>query len=120
MSTSSSSSSNNNNKEEFYLRYYTGTRSFRTGHEFLEFEIRVDGKLRYANNSGYGGGNMIRKEVYLNDCVVEEFKKMVKDSEILECDDFKWPEPVDAQEGSQELEIVCWFIPMYDILVWGN
>eukprot|EP00003_Mantamonas_plastica_P022129 TRINITY_DN370_c1_g1_i5.p1 TRINITY_DN370_c1_g1~~TRINITY_DN370_c1_g1_i5.p1 ORF type:complete len:105 (+),score=43.67 TRINITY_DN370_c1_g1_i5:293-607(+) len=49
---------------------------------------------------------MIRKEVYLNDCVVEEFKKMVKDSEILECDDFKWPEPVDAQEGSQELEIV--------------
>jgi len=32
------------------------------GHEFLEFEFRPDGKLRYANNSNYKGDNMIRKE----------------------------------------------------------
>ncbi len=32
------------------------------GHEFLEFEFRPDGKLRYANNSHYKNETMIRKE----------------------------------------------------------
>ena len=32
------------------------------GHEFLEFEIRPDGRLRYANNSNYKNDTMIRKE----------------------------------------------------------
>jgi len=32
------------------------------GHEFLEFELRPDGKLRYANNSNYKKDTMIRKE----------------------------------------------------------
>ena len=32
------------------------------GHEFLEFEIRPNGKLRYANNSNYKNDSMIRKE----------------------------------------------------------
>ena len=32
------------------------------GHEFLEFEFRPDGKLRYANNSNYKNDVMIRKE----------------------------------------------------------
>ena len=32
------------------------------GHEFLEFELRPDGKLRYANNSNYKNDTMIRKE----------------------------------------------------------
>jgi len=34
----------------------------RFGHEFLEFEFRPDGKLRYANNSNYKNDSMIRKE----------------------------------------------------------
>ena len=34
----------------------------RFGHEFLEFEIRPDGMLRYANNSNYKKDSMIRKE----------------------------------------------------------
>lgn len=34
----------------------------RFGHEFLEFEVRPDGKLRYANNSNYKQETMIRKE----------------------------------------------------------
>ena len=37
---------------EFYLRYYVGHKG-KFGHEFLEFEFRPDGKLRYANNSNY-------------------------------------------------------------------
>jgi protein mago nashi len=32
------------------------------GHEFMEFEIREDGLLRYANNSNYKNAKMIRKE----------------------------------------------------------
>ena len=32
------------------------------GHEFMEFEFRPDGRLRYANNSNYKNDIMIRKE----------------------------------------------------------
>ena len=32
------------------------------GHEYLEFEFRPDGRLRYANNSNYRKDNIIRKE----------------------------------------------------------
>jgi len=32
------------------------------GHEFMEFELFGDGKLRYANNSNYKNDSMIRKE----------------------------------------------------------
>lgn len=31
--------------EEFYLRYYTGHKG-RFGHEYLEFEISPDGRVR--------------------------------------------------------------------------
>ena len=65
---------------EFYLRYYVGHKG-KFGHEFLEFEFRPDGemkwvfenidafvifilgRLRYANNSNYKNDQMIRKEV---------------------------------------------------------
>ena len=42
-------------------RYYTGHKG-KFGHEFLEFEFRPNGKLRYANNSQYKNDTMIRKE----------------------------------------------------------
>ena len=32
------------------------------GHEFLEFEFRPNGRLRYANNSQYKSETLIRKE----------------------------------------------------------
>ena len=44
---------------DFYLRYYVGHKG-KFGHEFLEFEFRPDGKLRYANNSNYKNDTMIR------------------------------------------------------------
>lgn len=47
--------------EEFYVRYYVGHKG-KFGHEFLEFEFRPDGKLRYANNSHYKKETIIRKE----------------------------------------------------------
>ncbi|XP_011076444.1 protein mago nashi homolog [Sesamum indicum] len=79
---------------EFYLRYYVGHKG-KFGHEFLEFEFRPDGKLRYANNSNYKNDTMIRKEIFLT---------IVADSEIMKEDDNNWPEP--DRVGRQELEIV--------------
>ena len=90
-------------KDEFYLRYYTGHQG-KFGHEFLEFEFRPDGKLRYANNSNYKGDNMIRKEVFVNEAMLEQLKKIVRDSEIMREDDNSWPQP--DKVGRQELEVV--------------
>lgn len=88
---------------DFYVRYYTGHRG-RFGHEFLEFEFRPNGLLRYANNSNYKKEVMIRKEVFVNTCILDELKKIIEDSEILKEDDKLWPEP--DRVGRQEMEIV--------------
>ncbi|XP_003384458.1 PREDICTED: protein mago nashi homolog [Amphimedon queenslandica] len=89
---------------DFYLRYYTGHKG-KFGHEFLEFEFRPDGRLRYANNSNYKNDQMIRKEVTTNSIVIDELKRIVEDSDILSEDDKLWPSP--DRVGRQELEIVC-------------
>ena len=89
--------------EEFYCRYYVGHKG-KFGHEFLEFEFRPDGLLRYANNSNYKNDVMIRKEVYTTKSVIEEVKQIIDDSELLKEDDQLWPPP--DRIGRQELEIV--------------
>lgn len=89
--------------DDFYIRYYVGHRG-KFGHEFLEFELRPDGKLRYANNSNYKNDTMIRKEVYVSNIVVNELKRIIEESEILDEDDEMWPPP--DRVGRQELEIV--------------
>ncbi|GLH07644.1 Protein mago nashi [Gryllus bimaculatus] len=88
---------------DFYIRYYVGHKG-KFGHEFLEFEFRPDGKLRYANNSNYKNDTMIRKEAYVHHCVMEELKRIIHDSEIMQEDDSLWPQP--DRVGRQELEIV--------------
>ncbi|KAL5973836.1 Protein mago nashi 2 [Asimina triloba] len=88
---------------EFYLRYYVGHKG-KFGHEFLEFEFRPDGKLRYANNSNYKNDTMIRKEVFLTPAVLKECRRIIAESEIMKEDDNNWPEP--DRVGRQELEIV--------------
>ncbi|MBA0679465.1 hypothetical protein Goari_011231, partial [Gossypium aridum] len=65
---------------EFYLRYYVGHKG-KFGHEFLEFEFRPDGKLRYANNSNYKNDTMIRKEVFLTPAVLKECRRIITESE---------------------------------------
>ena len=57
--------------KDFYLRYYVGHKG-KFGHEFLEFEFRPDGKLRYANNSNYKNDTMIRKEAYVHRAAIVE------------------------------------------------
>ncbi|XP_046857518.1 protein mago nashi homolog [Xenia sp. Carnegie-2017] len=88
---------------DFYVRYYVGHKG-KFGHEFLEFEFRPDGKLRYANNSNYKNDTMIKKEAYVSKSVMDELKRIIEDSEILKEDDSLWPQP--DRVGRQELEIV--------------
>ncbi|KAL2153442.1 hypothetical protein VTH82DRAFT_4597 [Thermothelomyces myriococcoides] len=93
--------------EPFYLRYYSGHQG-RFGHEFLEFDFRVvgDGRsatARYANNSNYRNDSLIRKEMFVSSIVVEEIKRIVRESEIMKEDDAKWP--TKNKDGRQELEI---------------
>lgn len=76
-----------------YITYSVGHKG-RFGHEFLEFEFRPNGRVRYANNSQYKSDTLIRKEgilsntiyiliVYVSDVVLEEVKRIIKDSEIM-------------------------------------
>jgi len=98
------------------------------GHEFLEFEFRPDGKLRYANNSRYkrevseplqptsfffppfclnvaaAMQTMIRKEAFVGDGVLQELRLMIEGSGVVAGDDSLWPAPDNT--GTQELEIV--------------
>ena len=89
--------------EDFYLRYFVGHRG-RYGQEFLEFEINSAGRFRYGNHSNYKGDGLIRREAYLNSCVVEELKRIITESEIMNQDDTDWPKPSNA--GQQEIEII--------------
>ncbi|XP_952896.1 (Mago nashi homologue) sex determination protein, putative [Theileria annulata] len=89
-------------EEDFYLRYYVGHEG-KFGHEFLEFEVDSNGRLRYANNSNYKRDTMIKKEVYLLREVVEEMKRIIVESDIVNEDDNEWPHP--DRIGKQELEI---------------
>jgi protein mago nashi len=66
---------------EFYLRYYVGHKG-KFGHEFLEFEFRPDGKLRYANNSNYKNDTMIRKEVFVSPSILREARRIIQDSDV--------------------------------------
>eukprot|EP01036_Dinobryon_divergens_P023250 gene23250-31576_t len=88
--------------DPFYCRYYVGHKG-KFGHEFMEFEITSDGKLRYSNNSNYKNDFMIRKEVTLGPAVIEEIKRIIAESEITKEDDSNWPVP--DKIGRQELEI---------------
>lgn len=74
------------------------------GHEYVEFEFRPEGRLRYANHSNYKRDSIIRKEVTLNPIVLSQLLEMIKASNILNADDKEWPQP--DKNGAQELEIV--------------
>lgn len=89
--------------DEFYLRYYVGHKG-KFGHEFLEFEVRPNGVLRYANNSNYKNDVIIRKQACISKTMLSEIKRIVISSEITKEDDDKWPEP--DRVGRQELEIL--------------
>lgn len=88
---------------DLYFRYYCGHHG-KFGHEFLELEVKKDGTLRYANNSRYRGAQAIKKEARLSPPVVEELKRIVRASTVLQADDANWPVP--DRSGRQELEVL--------------
>lgn len=93
--------------ESLYVRYYAGHQG-RFGHEFLEFDIRthVDGKsgiLRYANNSNYKNDTLIKKNVTISPTVLNEIRRIVEESEIVQESDERWPQK--NKDGKQELEV---------------
>ena len=63
------------------------------GHEFLEFEFKPNGRLRYANNSQYKADSFLGKEVFVNNIILEELKRIVNESGIVNRSDKSWPEP---------------------------
>uniref|UniRef100_A0A8C2VRU3 Uncharacterized protein n=1 Tax=Chinchilla lanigera TaxID=34839 RepID=A0A8C2VRU3_CHILA len=66
-------------ERDFYVRCYVGHKG-KFSHEFLEFELRPDWKLRNANNSNY-------KNDAVHKSVMEELKRITDDSEITKEDD---------------------------------
>merc|ERR1712072_268883 len=66
--------------------------------------MEPNGKLRYANNSKYKKDKIIRKEVYVNSMVIQEFQRIIEDSEIIKENDFNWPSS--DRVGRQELEVI--------------
>ena len=74
------------------------------GHEYLQFELLPNGLLRYTNNSMYKKDGEIHKEAYISASIMDEFRKMIVDSDIMNADDEVWPRPDEL--GKQELEIV--------------
>ncbi|KAA8912199.1 mago nashi domain-containing protein [Sphaerosporella brunnea] len=95
------------NNEQFFLRYYCGHKG-RFGHEFLEFDINgepdgTSATIRYANQSDYRNDPLIRKEMCVSGLMLEEIKRMVKESDIMKEDGAKWPRK--NKDGQQTLEI---------------
>jgi protein mago nashi len=75
------------------------------GHEYIEFEVKPDGLLRYANHSNYKRDVLIRKQVYLSEPMLQLLRCMIEQADALALlDDRGWPEP--DRNGTQELEIV--------------
>ena len=91
--------------DEFYVRFYAGHKG-RFGHEFMEFELYPSGKLQYVNNSNYKHDSLIRKEVFVSPAVVEEVKRMIRESNITRLDDTKWKEP-NEEDGTGRQELEC-------------
>eukprot|EP00727_Mastigamoeba_balamuthi_P000747 m51a1_g1067 putative protein mago nashi homolog (149) ;mRNA; r:843394-844358 len=89
--------------DDFFVRYYVGHIG-KFGHEFLEFEFRANGELRYGNNSKYKNEVIIRKKAYVSRAVLDELKRIVEASNIMQADDNLWPTA--DREGKQELEVV--------------
>ncbi|GAA6054175.1 hypothetical protein JCM3770_002817 [Rhodotorula araucariae] len=88
--------------DQFYLRYYSGhVGSY--GHEFIEFEI-TGNRLRFALNTNYRNEGLIRREMTLSQAVLDEFKRIVAESEIVKEDDASWPKK--NVVGRQELEVL--------------
>ncbi|KAK3698459.1 Protein mago nashi [Vermiconidia calcicola] len=80
--------------------------TFLTSRTEFDFRAVGDGRsaiARYANNSNYRNDSLIRKEMCVSALMIQEIKRIIKESEIMKEDDTKWPQK--NKDGRQELEI---------------
>ncbi|KAJ2813305.1 hypothetical protein H4S07_000790 [Coemansia furcata] len=90
--------------EPFYMYFYSGHKG-KFGHEFFRFEIDEKGCLSYANDSKYRRDSLIEKSLRLSPTMLNEIRRIVEDSEIMNESDDKWPRRDDVN-GRIQLEII--------------
>lgn len=74
------------NSNLYYVRYYSG-HTGRYGNQFLQFQLKEDGTLKYANNSHYRNENIIKKQARIAPAVLDEIKRLIVSSSICESND---------------------------------
>ena len=79
-------------EKDFFARYYIGHKGA-YGHEYLDFEIDSTGRLKYLNNSEYKSDSLISKQAFVSETVVDEMKRIIEQSGILDRSDKDWPKP---------------------------
>merc|ERR1712061_878034 len=73
--------------------------------EFLEFEVRPDGRLRYANVSSYKSGISILRELRLASLPMAVLSRLILDHEsLLKLSDEDWPYP--SRNSRMEIEVI--------------
>ncbi|EFE40321.1 vesicle-mediated transport protein Vid24, putative [Trichophyton verrucosum HKI 0517] len=90
-------------EEETHREDEKETRRFKMPGDNETFYLRYYASARYANNSNYRNDSLIRKEMCVSSLLIQEIKRIIKESEILKEDDSKWPQK--NKDGRQELEI---------------
>ena len=69
---------------------------------FHQFELCPNGRLRYANSARYKHAGTIRKEAFVSPGVLDQARRIIEESGIIEVDPKTWPQATDRK---QELEV---------------
>ena len=69
---------------------------------YFQFELCPNGRLRYANSARYKHAGMIRKEAFVSPGILDQARRMIEESGIVEVDPTSWPQATDRK---QELEV---------------
>ena len=67
-----------------------------------QFELCPNGRLRYANSARYKHAGTIRKEAFVSPGVLDQARRIIEESGIIEVDPKSWPQATDRK---QELEV---------------
>ena len=67
-----------------------------------QFELCPNGRLRYANSARYKNAGTIRKEAFVAPGVLDQARRIIDESGIVQVDPSSWPQATDRK---QELEI---------------
>ena len=67
-----------------------------------QFELCPNGRLRYANSARYKHAGTIRKEAFVSPGVLDQARRIIEESGIIEVDPSSWPQATDRK---QELEV---------------